>query len=123
MTYQVVRFTHGTGSLRMLAGIVKIGIWLTVVTAAGFLIAWLAYRALASGSDKADPQPRFHLGCIAREQGRFADALQHLNATAQMDAKHNSYEVWRELGATNLALGHADPPLADRRPHRPRRRR
>ncbi len=37
--------------------IVKIGIWLAVVTAAGFLIAWLAYRALASVSAKADPTP------------------------------------------------------------------
>jgi len=38
-------------------GIVKIGIWLAVVTVAGFLIAWLAYRALASGAAQADPAP------------------------------------------------------------------
>lgn len=38
-------------------GIVKLGIWLAVVTAAGFLIAWFAYRALASSSAQADPKP------------------------------------------------------------------
>ena len=62
----------------------------------------------AAQIDKADPQPRFQLGSIAREQARFDDALMHLNATAQMDPKHSSHEVWRELGATNLALGHTD---------------
>jgi tetratricopeptide (TPR) repeat protein len=58
--------------------------------------------------DKTDPHPRFQLGRIALEQGRFQDALQHLNAAAQIDPKHSSNEVWRELGATNFELGHAD---------------
>lgn len=62
----------------------------------------------AAQIDKSDPQPRFQLGCIAREQARFEEALQFLNATAELDPKHSSFEVWRELGATNLALGHAD---------------
>lgn len=39
------------------SGIVKIGIWLAVVTAAGFVVAWLAYHALASEATAADPAP------------------------------------------------------------------
>ncbi len=58
--------------------------------------------------DKTDPHPHFHLGVIAREQGRFQDALQFLNTAAQTDPKLSSYEVWRELGATNQELGQPD---------------
>jgi Tfp pilus assembly protein PilF len=58
--------------------------------------------------DKKDPHPQFQLGVIAREQGRFQDALQYLNAAGQLDPKHSSYEVWRELGATNHELGQPD---------------
>lgn len=62
----------------------------------------------AAEIDKTDAHPRFHLGCIAREQERFPEALQYLNAAATIDPKHSSYEVWRELGATNFELGHVD---------------
>ncbi|MEI9813557.1 MAG: tetratricopeptide repeat protein [Acidobacteriota bacterium] len=58
--------------------------------------------------DKTDPGPVYQLGCIAREQGRFQEALQYLNTAATLDPKHNSNEVWRELGATNFALGYVD---------------
>ena len=36
------------------------------------------------------------------------DALAHLNRAHALDQKHNSSEVWRELGATNLELGHTE---------------
>lgn len=62
----------------------------------------------AAEIDKTDPHPRFQLGVIAREQGRFPEALQYLNSAAQIDPKLSSYEVWRELGATNNELGFPD---------------
>lgn len=37
--------------------IVKIGVWLAVVTIAGFLVAWGVYRGLASLAAEADPAP------------------------------------------------------------------
>ena len=37
--------------------IVKIGLWLAIVTISGFLIAWGVYRGLASLADEADPAP------------------------------------------------------------------
>jgi hypothetical protein len=38
-------------------GIVKVGVWLAVVTLAGFLIAWGFYRFLSRGEKQHDPKP------------------------------------------------------------------
>jgi tetratricopeptide (TPR) repeat protein len=62
----------------------------------------------AAEIDKTDPHPQFQLGVIAREQGRLQEALQYLNSAGQLNPKHSSYEVWRELGATNHELGQPD---------------
>jgi tetratricopeptide (TPR) repeat protein len=45
---------------------------------------------------------------IAREQGRYEDALEHCRAAARIDDKHSSSEVWREIGITNLLAGNCD---------------
>jgi hypothetical protein len=37
--------------------ILKIGLWLAIVTIAGFVIAWAVYRGLASLAAEADPAP------------------------------------------------------------------
>ena len=38
-------------------GIVKVAVWLAVVTVAGFLIAWGFYRFLSRGERQLDPKP------------------------------------------------------------------
>jgi len=62
--------------------------------------------------DPTEPGPHHQLGRIAREQGRYADAQRHLEACAALDDKHESSEIWRDLGATNLELGHTELALA-----------
>ncbi len=37
--------------------ILRMGLWLVIVTIAGFIIAWLVYRGLAGAADRADPPP------------------------------------------------------------------
>jgi tetratricopeptide (TPR) repeat protein len=59
----------------------------------------------AAKIDPSDPGAHYQLGVIAREQGRFEDALGHLSRAHAIDQKHSSSEVWRDLGATNFALG------------------
>ena len=62
--------------------------------------------------DPSDPGPHYQLGRIAREQGRHLDAKRHFEACAALDDKHESSEVWRDLGATNFELGNIDVALA-----------
>jgi tetratricopeptide (TPR) repeat protein len=62
--------------------------------------------------DVSEPGPHYQLGRIAREQSRHSDALRHLEACVALDDKHESSEVWRDLGATNYELGHTELALA-----------
>lgn len=62
--------------------------------------------------DPSDPGPHYQLGRIAREQGRHLDAKRHFEACAALDDKHESSEVWRDLGATNFELGNVEAALA-----------
>lgn len=59
----------------------------------------------AASIDPREPDAFFQLARIANEQGRWQDALANLQKVATLDPKHSSYEVWRELGRTQLALG------------------
>jgi Tfp pilus assembly protein PilF len=60
-------------------------------------------RALQIDASEADPH--FQLGKILREEGQPGPALEHLGAAAAIDPKHSSSEVWREIGASLIALG------------------
>jgi Tfp pilus assembly protein PilF len=62
--------------------------------------------------DASEPDPHYQLGRIAREQGRHQDALKHFESCMKLDGKHSSYDVWRDLGATNLELGKTELALA-----------
>ena len=60
--------------------------------------------------DPRETDALFQLGKIAREQGRNGNALSYLERVVDIDPKHGNYEVWRELGALHLTMGH--PPEA-----------
>jgi tetratricopeptide (TPR) repeat protein len=49
--------------------------------------------------------PFYQLGRIAREQGRYAEAIEYCRAAARIDDKHSSSEVWREMGIANFLAG------------------
>jgi tetratricopeptide (TPR) repeat protein len=49
--------------------------------------------------DPSESEAQFQLGRIAREQGRFDDAIGYLKTAAGLNDKLASSEVWRELGA------------------------
>ncbi|PYV32634.1 MAG: hypothetical protein DMG22_12635 [Acidobacteria bacterium] len=57
----------------------------------------------AAEIDPEELDPRYQLGCIARTQGRLEEALEHFNFVVSRDDKHSESEIWREIGATNLA--------------------
>ncbi len=49
--------------------------------------------------DPGEADAHLQLGRIAREQGRFEDAIRHLKIAASIDDKLAMSDVWRELGA------------------------
>ncbi len=53
-------------------------------------------------------EAHFHLGRVAREQGRLEQAVAHLSFVAERDEKYSQHEVWRELGAAQLAASRND---------------
>lgn len=55
--------------------------------------------------DPDDADYAFHLGSVLREQGRDAEAKEFLVWAASRNEKTSSWEVLRELGAAQLALG------------------
>lgn len=69
----------------------------------------IARFSKAAQIDPGDSGAHYQLGVIAREQSRFEDALAHISKAHAIDPKHSSSEVWRDLGATNFALGNLDP--------------
>ena len=55
--------------------------------------------------DPNEPDAWYQLGRIAREQGSYAEAIEHCRAAARLDDKHSSSEVWREIGIANMLAG------------------
>ena len=55
--------------------------------------------------DKEFAEAHFELGRIAREEKRFAEAIEHLGRAVALNDKLQLSDVWREIGATYLAAG------------------
>jgi Tfp pilus assembly protein PilF len=63
----------------------------------------------ASEIDKDDAEYAFYLGRALSEQGRHEEALPHFERAAKLNDRAVASEVWREIGASRLALGkHAE---------------
>jgi len=58
--------------------------------------------------DPREADPRYQLARIAREQGRYTEAVAHCRDAAQLDDEHSSSEVWREMGTSSLLAGDAE---------------
>ena len=48
--------------------------------------------------DPRETDAHFQLGRIALDQGRLKDAFEHLQTVVNLDEKHHSHEILRELG-------------------------
>ena len=55
--------------------------------------------------DATDADYQFHLGRVLRELDRPAEAREAFERAAKIDNKAGNHEVWRELGALDLAAG------------------
>ena len=66
----------------------------------------------AAGIQPDDADYSFQLGCVLREQGREKEALEWLQRAAQLNDKAANNEVWREIGAAQLALANWSDSLA-----------
>ena len=60
-------------------------------------------RALQIDSEEIDAS--YQLGRIARQQKRYADAIQSFEHVVVRNAAHSQHEVWREVAATYIAAG------------------
>lgn len=60
-------------------------------------------RALQIDPDELDAS--YQLGRIARQQKRYADAIQDFEHVVSRNPAHSQYEVWREVAATYIAAG------------------
>jgi tetratricopeptide (TPR) repeat protein len=60
-------------------------------------------RALEIDPEEIDAS--YQLGRIARQQKRYADAIQNFEQVVARNAAHSQYEVWREVAATYIAAG------------------
>lgn len=60
-------------------------------------------RALQIDQEEIDAS--YQLGRIARQQKRFADAIQNFEQVVTRNPAHSQYEVWREVAATYIAAG------------------
>ena len=47
----------------------------------------------------------YQLGRIARQQKRYADAIQNFEHVVVRDPAHSQHEIWREVAATYIAAG------------------
>jgi len=55
--------------------------------------------------DDGEIDASYQLGRIARQQKRYADAIQNFEHVVTRDPAHAQYEVWREVAATYIAAG------------------
>ena len=55
--------------------------------------------------DDGEIDASYQLGRIARQQKRYADAIQHFEHVVVRDPAHSQYEIWREVAATYIAAG------------------
>jgi tetratricopeptide (TPR) repeat protein len=55
--------------------------------------------------DDGEIDASYQLGRIARQQKRYADAIQNFEHVVLRDPAHSQYEVWREVAATYIAAG------------------
>jgi len=60
-------------------------------------------RALEIDPEEIDAS--YQLGRIARQQKRYADAIQNFEHVVTRNPAHSQYEVWREVAATYIAAG------------------
>jgi tetratricopeptide (TPR) repeat protein len=60
-------------------------------------------RALEIDAEEIDAS--YQLGRIARQQKRYADAIQHFEQVVARNPAHSQHEVWREVAATYIAAG------------------
>jgi tetratricopeptide (TPR) repeat protein len=60
-------------------------------------------RALQIDSEEIDAS--YQLGRIARQQKRYADAINNFSNVVARNPAHSQYEVWREVAATYIAAG------------------
>ncbi|MFN2406119.1 MAG: tetratricopeptide repeat protein [Pyrinomonadaceae bacterium] len=55
--------------------------------------------------DEGEIDASYQLGRIARQQKRYADAIQNFEHVVARDPAHSQYEIWREVAATYIAAG------------------
>src|SRR5689334_2144780 len=55
--------------------------------------------------DDGEVDASYQLGRIARQQKRYADAIQNFEDVVTRDPAHSQYEIWREVAATYIAAG------------------
>ena len=60
-------------------------------------------RALQIDADELDAS--YQLGRIARQQKRYADAIQNFEHVVARNVAHSQHEIWREVAATYIAAG------------------
>jgi tetratricopeptide (TPR) repeat protein len=60
-------------------------------------------RALEIDAEEIDAS--YQLGRIARQQKRYADAIQSFEQVVARNPAHSQYEIWREVAATYIAAG------------------
>src|SRR5689334_8386840 len=60
-------------------------------------------RALQIDAEEIDAY--YQLGRIARQQKRYADAIQNFEQVVARNPAHSQHEIWREVAATYIAAG------------------
>ena len=55
--------------------------------------------------DDGEIDASYQLGRIARQQKRYADAIQNFEHVVARDPVHSQHEIWREVAATYIAAG------------------
>ena len=55
--------------------------------------------------DEGETDASYQLGRIARQQKRYADAIQNFEHVVMQDPAHSQHEIWREVAATYIAAG------------------
>lgn len=55
--------------------------------------------------DDGEIDASYQLGRIARQQKRYAEAIQHFEHVVTRDQAHSQHEIWREVAATYIAAG------------------
>jgi len=55
--------------------------------------------------DDGEVDASYQLGRIARQQRRYADAIQNFEHVVARDPAHAQHEIWREVAATYIAAG------------------